>query len=198
MTENFLPLLLFVIAATFTPGPNNIMVMASAANFGVRATAPHMSGVVLGFTFMVVAVGLGLGVVFVQYPTFHQVMKYLGALYLFWFAWKVATATGAKQESRRAKPLTFLQAAGFQWVNPKAWMMSVSAFAAYAAGGGVSPLAQALFFGAVFGGCAVPSVGVWALFGSAIGRLLKSNRALRIFNGAMGGLLAASVVLLFV
>lgn len=198
MAENFLPFLMFVIAATFTPGPNNIMVMASAANFGVRATVPHMSGVVLGFTFMVVAVGLGLGVVFAQYPIFHQIMKYLGALYLFWFAWRVATAAGAKQQGRRARPLTFLQAAGFQWVNPKAWMMSVSAFAAYAAGGGVSPLAQALFFGAVFGGCAVPAISVWALFGSAIGRLLKSNRALRTFNGAMGALLAASVALLFV
>lgn len=192
------PFILFAFTATFTPGPNNVMLMASGANYGFRATLPHMAGISVGFPFMVMAVGLGLGVVFQRQPILHEALRWIGGAYLLWFAWRIATATGPGEAAARGRPFSFFEAAGFQWVNPKAWMMAISAFAVYSVADGESPVAEALIFGAVFAAVSVPSVSVWALFGSAIGRLLKSTRARHLFNAAMATLLAASVALLFV
>jgi len=197
MSDILLPFLLFALSSTFTPGPNNMMLMASGANFGLRATLPHMMGISLGFPVMVFAVGLGLGTVFERYPLLHEILRWAGSAYLLWLAWRIATAAGTGKAERRSRPLRFLEAAGFQWVNPKAWIMAVSAFSVYAAPE-VAPLTQAAVFGAVFCLIAFPSCGTWTLFGTAIGRLLRSPRSLRLFNGAMGLLLAASVALLFV
>lgn len=192
------PFILFAFTATFTPGPNNVMLMASGANYGFRATVPHMAGISVGFPVMVMAVGLGLGVAFQRLPLLHEILRWVGSAYLLWFAWRIATAAGPGEAATRGRPFSFLEAAGFQWVNPKAWMMAISAFAVYSVAGTESSTTKALIFGAVFAAVAVPSVAVWALFGSAIGRLLKSQRARRLFNGAMAALLAASVLLLFV
>lgn len=197
MPETLLSFILFALSATLTPGPNNVMLLASGANFGLRATGPHVAGVSIGFPVMVVAVGLGLGAVFEQFPLLHEVLRWAGGAYLLWLAWKIATAAGMGETERRGKPFTFLQAAGFQWVNPKAWIMAISAFAVYSAPE-ADPLSQALLFGAVFCIIAFPSCGIWAAFGSFIGRILKSTRALRLFNGTMAALLVASVLLLFV
>lgn len=196
--EFLMPLALFATVATMTPGPNNLMLMASGANFGLRATLPHMAGVSVGFPVMLMAVGLGLGTVFERYPLLHDLLRWAGTAYLLWFAWRVATAAGTGRAEGRGRPLSFLEAAGFQWVNPKAWMMAISAFAVYSVGDAASPVTQSLLFGAVFAAIAAPSVTVWAAFGSAIGRLLGSGRTLRAFNLAMASLLAASVALLFV
>jgi threonine/homoserine/homoserine lactone efflux protein len=197
MSETLLPFILFALSSVLTPGPNNMMLLASGANFGVRATGPHMLGISLGFPVMVLAVGLGLGAVFIQQPVLHEILRWAGSAYLLWLAWKIATSAGMGEAKNSGKPFTFLQAAGFQWVNPKAWIMAVSAFSVYSTPG-VAALPQALLFGAVFCAVAFPSCGIWTAFGSVIGRLLKSTRALRIFNGAMAALLAASVLLLFV
>lgn len=196
MTQTLFSFVLFALSATFTPGPNNMMLLASGANFGLRATGPHMLGISLGFPVMVVAVGLGLGAVFEAWPVLHDILRWVGGAYLLWLAWKIASAAGMGKAEDRGRPLTFLQAAGFQWVNPKAWIMAVSAFSVYAMPG-MEPWAQALLFGAVFCAIAFPSCGVWAAFGTVIGRWLTSARALRAFNGVMAAMLAASVLLLF-
>lgn len=197
MPESLLPFILFALSATLTPGPNNVMLLASGANFGLRATGPHMLGISLGFPFMVFAVGLGLGAVFEQLPILHEILRWAGSAYLVWLAWKIATAAGMGKAESRGRPFTFLQAAGFQWVNPKAWIMAVSAFSVYSTPE-AEPLFQALLFGAVFCAISFPSCGFWTAFGSVIGRLLKSGRALRAFNGVMAALLAGSILLLFV
>jgi threonine/homoserine/homoserine lactone efflux protein len=197
MPENILPFILFAISATLTPGPNNVMLLASGANFGLRATTPHIVGISLGFPIMVAAVGLGLGALFEQLPVLHVILRWAGSAYLLWLAWKIATAAGLGRGKNRGRPFTFLEAAGFQWVNPKAWMMAISAYSVYSSPE-AEPLLQAFLFGVVFLVVAFPSCGSWAAFGSAIGRLLTSARALRAFNLAMGALLAASVLLLVV
>ena len=188
---------MFAISATVTPGPNNVMLLASGANFGVRATVPHILGISFGFPVMVFAVGLGLGAVFEQLPILHEILRWAGSAYLLWLAWKIASAAGMGEAKGRGRPFTFLQAAGFQWVNPKAWITAVSAYSVYSTPD-MAVLPQALLFGTVFSALAFPSCSIWTAFGSVIGRLLKSTRALRLFNGFMAALLAASVLLLFV
>ena len=195
--ETLIPFLMFALSATVTPGPNNVMLLASGANFGMRATLPHMLGISFGFPLMVFAVGLGLGAVFEQVPVLHEILRWAGGAYLLWLAWRIAGAAGMGEAKNRGRPFTFLQAAGFQWVNPKAWIMAVSAFAVYSTPE-ADPLSQALLFGAIFFVISFPSCGMWTGFGSAIGRVLKSERALRVFNGAMAALLVASIALLFV
>jgi threonine/homoserine/homoserine lactone efflux protein len=196
MPENLLPFFLFALSSTLTPGPNNVMLLASGTNFGLRATGPHMLGVSIGFPVMVAAVGLGLGAVFESLPILHEILRWAGSAYLLWLAWRIATAAGMGTAKSRGKPFTFLQAAGFQWINPKAWIMAVSAFSVYSAPD-ADPVPQALMFGVIFCAVAFPSCGMWVAFGSAMRRFLKSATALRIFNGAMATLLVASVALLF-
>src|SRR3990172_350186 len=121
--ETLLPLIGFVVVSTATPGPNNLMVLASGANWGLARTIPHIVGITIGFPVMIVAVGLGLGFVFEGYPIAHQILKYLAFAYLLWLAWRMAGAGRPHAEGLGARPLTVLQAAAFQWVNPKAWVL---------------------------------------------------------------------------
>jgi threonine/homoserine/homoserine lactone efflux protein len=176
-----------------TPGPNNVMLTASGVNFGFRRTLPHMLGVVLGFPAMVLAVGLGLGGLFEAYPQIHAVLKYIGITYLLWLAWKIANAGRTEDTGAEAAPLNFLQAAGFQWVNPKAWIAVVGAIATYTTLQG-NVIQEVLLIAIVFAFVTLPSVAIWTLFGTAIRRLLKSNRARTLFNRSMATLLVASLV----
>ena len=128
------PLALFALVSSITPGPNNVMLATSGLNFGFRRTIPHLLGVSIGFTLMVFLVGVGLGSVFQQVPALYTVLKYAGAAYLLYLAWKIANAGEMKDGVSRARPMTFLQAAAFQWVNPKAWVMAVGIIATHAAG----------------------------------------------------------------
>jgi threonine/homoserine/homoserine lactone efflux protein len=178
---------------TFTPGPNNIMLTASGVNFGFRRTVPHMLGVALGFPAMVTAIGLGLGELFEAYPQIHEVLKYAGIAYLLWLAWKVATAAPSEDTGVKAKPLNFLQAAGFQWVNPKAWIIAVGAIATYTTLNG-DVVQEVLFIAAVFCLVTFPTVALWTLFGSAIRRLLRAPRARTLFNWGMATLLVVSLL----
>ena len=125
------PLALFALVSSITPGPNNVMLATSGLNFGFRRTIPHLLGVSIGFTLMVFLVGVGLGSVFQQVPALYTVLKYAGAAYLLYLAWKIANAGEMKDGVSRARPMTFLQAAAFQWVNPKAWVMAVGIIATY-------------------------------------------------------------------
>jgi len=196
MYDLFLPLLAFAVVMTITPGPNNIMITASGANFGFRRTIPHLLGIVIGFPVMVTMIGLGLGELFKTWPVIHTILKYVGTAYLLYLAYRIATAGRGGEGRGRGRPLTFLEAAAFQWANPKGWMMAVGAISAYTTVGG-NTFVETLIIAVVFGVVAVPAVGIWALFGIAVGRWLRSDRALRLFNLTVAALLVASLALLY-
>ncbi len=185
-------LAIFAFVSSVTPGPNNIMLMASGANFGLRRTVPHMFGISLGHAFMVTLVGLGLGSVFTAYPTARLALQILSSAYLLWLAWKVATAAPPRGGEAQGRPFTFLQAAAFQWVNPKAWYMAIYAVTNFmGSGGGVAP---PLVVAVVFASVNLPSVTIWASLGTQVRRLLTRPRLLRMFNVAMAILLVLTLV----
>jgi threonine/homoserine/homoserine lactone efflux protein len=190
--ELFIALALFVTVASFTPGPNNIMVMTSGLNFGFHRTWPHMFGIVIGFAVMVLIVGVGLGVVFELVPWLYTVLKYVSIAYLLYLAWVIANAGPVKEAASGARPLTFLQAAAFQWVNPKGWIMAVGATASYAA---ILDFPYNIFLIAtLFTIACCGSVAAWAGLGAGLRHLLKSPRAVRTFNLVMALALVASIV----
>lgn len=194
--ETLPALLAFAFATSVTPGPNVIMVAASAANHGVRATVPHMAGITIGFPVMIVLVGLGLAGPFAASPTLHTALKWIGAAWIVWLAWKIARA-GAPGEGVARPPLGFLGAAAFQWVNPKAWLLALAAIPAFTRPGG-DLLVETLVIAAAFLAVSPPSVAFWAVVGAGTGRILRSPRQLRTFNVAMAVLLVLSLVPAFV
>ena len=191
--EILLSVLLFALVSTITPGPNNIMVMTSGMNFGVWRTLPHYLGICIGFPAMVVAISLGLGQVFEAVPQLHQIIKILGISYLIYLAWRIATTATELDGKETGQPLSFWQAAAFQWVNPKAWVMAIGALATFTTVSG-EVLQQALWIGVAFGLVAVPCVGSWMLGGAGLRRLLTKPLYRRLFNWTMGILLALSVI----
>jgi threonine/homoserine/homoserine lactone efflux protein len=183
-------LVLFAFVSSITPGPNNLMLMASGANFGVRRTVPHMMGVALGFVVMVLVVGAGLIRVFDALPVLHVILKGVSVIYLLFLAWKIARAAPPQPGEEGGTPMTFLQAAAFQWVNPKAWAMALTALTVY------TPEQTAmtiLIVGVTFGIVNLPSVGSWALLGQQMQRVLTSPSRLRLFNYTMAVLLVLSL-----
>ncbi|MCB1369519.1 MAG: LysE family translocator, partial [Rhodobacteraceae bacterium] len=176
----------FAFVSSVTPGPNNLMLMASGANFGFGRTIPHMLGVGLGFTFMVFVVGIGLMQVFEMVPGSQAVLRVVSVAYLLYLAWKIANAAPPEAGGATGRPMTFLQAALFQWANPKAWAMALTAITLYAPS---RDLGAVLVVAAVFGAINLPSVGCWTLMGRAIRRWLTSHGRLRIFNRTMAVLL---------
>jgi threonine/homoserine/homoserine lactone efflux protein len=192
--ETLLPLLGFVLVSTVTPGPNNLMVLASGANFGLARTIPHISGIAAGFPVMIVATGLGLGYVFETWPVTHEILKYVAFAYLLWLAWQIARAGRPKtEEEGGAKPFTFFQAAAFQWVNPKAWAIVFGAMALYTTAGGNKAFEVGLI-AVLFGVVCLPNGVIWALFGRAIAGFLADDTQRRWFNIAMAVLLVVSVL----
>ncbi len=183
-------LALFALVSSLTPGPNNLMLMASGANFGFRPTVPHMLGVGLGFTLMIVLVGVGLASLFEAWPPSYQILKVLSVIYLLYLAWKIATAAAPYGETSSAKPFTFLQAALFQWVNPKAWAMSLTAISVYSPS---QSLVSVILVAGVFGSINLPCISIWTLMGQQLRRLLTSSRRLIAFNVTMATLLVASL-----
>lgn len=187
----FLP---FAVVSAFTPGPNNLLLAASGANFGVRRTIPHVLGIVSGFPLLVLAVGLGLGTVFQRHPEVHTVLKFGGAAFLIYLAWRIATAGHGTADTAPGRPLTFLEAALFQWVNPKAWIFAVSAIATYTTVGGRASVEIAVILAI----CVLVTIGstiAWTGFGVGLNRFLQeSPRMLRAFNVGMALLLVLSIV----
>lgn len=182
----------FAVASSITPGPNNIMLMTSGTNFGFRRTVPHMLGVSLGFALMIVLVGLGLAELFARYPVAHQVLKWVSVAYLLYLAWKIATARPPSEgAAAKGTPMTFVQAALFQWVNPKAWTMALTGVTVYMPP--VDPWIGLLLVAALFGAINLPCVGLWAAMGVKLRRWLGDARRLRQFNVAAAVLLVGSL-----
>ena len=188
-----LALALFTFVTAFTPGPNNIMVTASGVNFGFARTIPHMAGITVGFLVLIVACAAGLGAVFTAVPALQLALKIIGSLYMLWLAWKVANARPASDEpDELARPLTFFQAAVFQWVNPKAVIIGLTAISLY-----VRPdhrVTDVLIVLALFGLFTALTVITWTGFGVALRSVLRDPRRARIFNVVMAILLVASIV----
>jgi threonine/homoserine/homoserine lactone efflux protein len=198
LPEKLLPFVLFAIVGSVTPGPNNMISTASGAAFGFVRTLPQMLGVSVGFPLMMVALGLGLGQIFLQLPWLHEVMRYAGAAFLLYLAWRIAGSAGVEEAEAR-KPLTFVEAAIFQWLNPKAWTLALGALAAFTTPGlnmGASLLEIGLL-AALFGVIAFLALVIWCVFGVVIARLLRDARKRRIFQLSLAGLLAISTVSLF-
>ena len=183
----------FSLGMGLTPGPNNIMLASSGAAFGLARSAPLGAGVVVGFPLLFVVVGLGAGAVLKTLPEAFTAAKVLGVLYILWLAWKVAHSGEVTRKEAPARPIGFLQGAAFQWINPKAWMISLSAAATY-----ISPRldlkAQVLVIAGVLVATTVISCTVWAVFGERIGRLLKTPAQRRVLSWTMAALLVASIV----
>lgn len=181
----------FAFVTVITPGPNNLMLLASGTNFGFTRTIPHMLGVGLGFPLMVVCVGLGVMQIFDLWPVSYMILKVLSVGYLLYLAWKIAHAAPPKDIKVEARPLTFMQSAAFQWVNPKAWSMALSAITLYATG---RDLAAVLWVGGVYVAAGAISTTSWTLLGQQIRHLLKTPSRLRAFNWVMAGLIVATLV----
>jgi threonine/homoserine/homoserine lactone efflux protein len=191
-TQTLPALAAFAVASSITPGPNNIMLMTSGTNFGFRRTVPHMLGVSLGFALMIVLVGLGLAELFARYPVAHQVLKWVSVAYLLYLAWKIATARPPSEAgAAKGVPMTFVQAALFQWVNPKAWTMALTGVTVYMPP--VDPWLGLLLVAALFGAINLPCVGLWAAMGVKLRSWLGDARRLRQFNVAAAVLLVGSL-----
>jgi threonine/homoserine/homoserine lactone efflux protein len=191
--EFYLSIFIFAISSTVTPGPNNIMIMTSGLNYGVKKSIPHLLGICFGFPVMVIVIGFGFSIVFERYPLFNEIIKVLGIVYLLYLAWLIASSSPVSLEGRKSKPLSFTQAALFQWVNPKAWVVATGAVSAYTS---VSSdiFTQVIFIALAFLIVAIPSLGTWLIFGVGIKKYLKSPKHQKVFNLSMALLLILSVL----
>ena len=194
-SEGAVAFLLFAVVAAGTPGPSNLLLTATGANVGVLRGLPCLFGVSAGMGVMMFVVAFGLGSVVLANPTVLRVLNWIGAGFLLWLSWKIATA-GRSDEAAGGKPVGFVGAAAFQWVNPKSWLVCASAASTYLGAASGSALGQATAFGTLFVLASLPCCFVWLAFGATAQRFLRTERARRAFNIAMGALLAGSVVLI--
>lgn len=195
ISETLIALSLFAITTSITPGPNNIMLLASGVNFGLRRSLPHTLGISSGFCVLLLSVGFGLGFLFTNFPILHTVLKVLGSLYMLYLAFRIASSRSFNpKEQKKSKPMTFLEAALFQWVNPKAWVMAISSMTLYTSQ--AQPYLSVLWVSIVFSLLNWPSCSIWAVFGTALRGFLSDPVRLKWFNIAMGVALAASVALI--
>ncbi len=197
MADPIFPLLLFALSGSLTPGPNNLMVTASGTAFGFARTIPHMLGVTIGFGVMILAFGLGLAQLFASFPDTHRWVRLIGAAYLLYLAARLALAGDPGTAAARRRPLNFFEAGLFQWVNPKAWTLALGVVAAFTTVGS-QVTGELAVISLIFMLTTLPSLALWCWFGVAIGRLLASARARRLINFTMAGLVALSVILLFI
>lgn len=200
-TDQLLALSVFAAVSSGTPGPNNLMILTSGVNFGMKRSIPHLMGITLGFCFMIFCVGMGLQTMFTVVPQLETILRYGGTAYLLWLAWKIAHSappSSSAREDTSAKPMGFWAATAFQWVNPKAWFMAISAITTYASStdGGVNgggKLVQVLLVVLIFGLINLPLVACWGWFGSAMRQFLQDPKKLKLFNWTMAILLVASL-----
>ena len=190
--ETLIALALYALVTSVTPGPNNLMLLASGVNFGFRQTIPHMLGISLGFTAMVALVGFGLGAVLTLFPIVFNVLRVLALVYMVWLSWKLASSGSLGSGDAKARPMTFIEAALFQWINPKAWAMALTATTLYTVPD-MYYLSVILVAG-TFGVINLPSVSCWAGFGVALRGFLSVPARLRIFNVGMAVLLLLSTL----
>ncbi len=186
-------LIVFAFVTSITPGPNNFMLLASGVNFGFRRTVPHMLGIAVGFFALLCAVGLGLGAALAAYPELHLALKILGGAYLLFLAWKIAMSRSLSGKGEgRERPMSFMAAAAFQWVNPKAWILALMAMAVYT--DPQRPVLSVLFVTAAFLLVMAPAISTWVGFGTALRGFLADPARLKWFNIGMGILLALTLV----
>lgn len=190
--EIYIAIAMFCIVTSLSPGPNNLMLMSSGLNHGIRKTLPHFFGIYVGFPVLFAAIGLGLGSVFLKYPVFHQILKVAGSSYLLFLAWKIANSGSPDAKETLREPLTFFQAVVFQWVNPKAWAVSIGAIATFTTVGDVGKKILTILVGYMTVGsmCLV----LWLLLGASLQRLIQGQKHLRLFNLLMAVLLVVSVI----
>src|SRR5262245_53648831 len=188
--------LLFAVVAAVTPGPSNIMLTAAGASAGVLRGLPCLLGVATGMGLMMFLVPLGLGSLVLTYPLMLEALHWGGAAVLLWLSWKIATSSGQLDAVSEGPSVGYLGAAVFQWVNPKSWLVSASAAGTFLTSQAGSPILQAACLGGLFLLAALPSCFLWLAFGAALQHALHGQRRLRIFNIAMGSLLALSIVLI--
>jgi threonine/homoserine/homoserine lactone efflux protein len=182
----------FAAVMFFTPGPNNIMVLSSGLTYGFRRTMPHILGITFGFAFMVGAVGLGFGTIFLAFPILQTILKYAGAAYLIYLAAVIAMSGPPKPGEAGRKPMTFWGAALFQWINVKGWVMVIGTITAYAA---IAAFPWNIAIQTVLSlAMGIVSTSIWTLFGSALRPVLTSPTAVRAFNIVMAILLLASLI----
>ncbi|TPW33160.1 LysE family translocator [Martelella alba] len=186
-----LALIGFAFAAVITPGPNNMMLLASGANFGFRRSLPHMSGVIFGSMVLQTAVGAGLGILITSFPPLLNALKIVGGAYLIYLAWRLATRRTIAATDATGSPMTFTQAAAFQWVNPKGWVSALAAMAAFTSEGPYAVMAVLVVLS--FAAMSTISLSVWTGFGTALRQYLQRPRYLRGFNLSMATLLMLSL-----
>ncbi len=189
--EIFTGLTIFAFVSSITPGPNNLMLMSSGANFGFKQTIPHFLGVGIGFTLMIILVGLGLMQLFDSFPISYEILKVLSIIYLVYLAFKIArSASITEQKNEKLKPLTFIQAALFQWVNPKAWTMALTSISIYAPSNSfIAVLLVAIIFGLIN----LPCISSWIVLGQKMKLILTDQKRFKIFNITMASLLILSL-----
>ena len=189
------PLYAFVFVGLFSPGPNVIMLTASGAKFGFRATVPHLLGVVLGVGIIAGLTGLGIGAVIQSYPQVEFTLKIIAAVWILWMALQLWRTTTRTQAEARGRPFTFLQAVLFQWVNPKIWAVALTASSAYSAG--LEPIYEAIRLSTAFSGLNMFVCMFWTAAGSLLAYLLTRPHIWRIFLRGMALALAATAVMVF-
>ena len=195
MMENLLPLVSFAFSMCATPGPNNIMLTASGANFGFKRTIPHIFGIVTGMCILFILSAMGLGVLFYKFPLLQTIMKICGSLYLIYLALKIALLKRTKKIEKNNKPLNMLQAMGFQFFNPKVFMMAITAISTFTSSGDNYIISSSVVI-FIFVLVGLPSISMWAGIGTLISKFLENNYIFRGFNIFMGLLTIGSVWLI--
>jgi threonine/homoserine/homoserine lactone efflux protein len=190
--EYYLSLLTFTFVAGITPGPNNLMLVVSGLNHGIRKSLPHYFGICIGFPLMVAVIGFGLGALFLKFPGMYLSIKVLGISYLLFLAWKIANAGNIQAKKALREPLTFLQGAAFQWVNPKAWVIAIGALAAFTIQGNVTESVMAIILVYLIMGFVC--MGLWLKLGQVLQQFLSGESRIRMFNILMAALLVLSVI----
>ena len=190
--DTFVALLIFAFVASATPGPNNVMLLASGVNFGFRRTIPHMFGIAVGFAVLLLSVGFGFGAMLKIYPDLYAVLKVLGGAYLLYLSWRIAMTRAVATGNAGKAPMTIWAAAAFQWVNPKAWMMAVTAMSLYTSP--EMPYVSVVLVALAFVLVNFPSVSIWAGCGTALRSFLANPVKLKWFNITMGVVLALTTI----
>ncbi|RXV68589.1 LysE family translocator [Burkholderia stabilis] len=183
--------MLFALVTSITPGPNNTMLLASGVNFGFRRTMPHLFGISIGVAILMLSVGFGLGEAFKRMPVLYTILEAASVAYLLYLAWRIGTSGEVKAHGAKPRPMTFIEAAAFQWVNPKAWMMVLTAATTVRLSADYGM--NAAWMAVVFILIGFPCICLWAAFGLGLRRVLSNRRALRIFNVTMAVLLILSL-----
>ncbi|UVW35263.1 LysE family translocator [SAR92 clade bacterium H455] len=190
--EYYLSLITFTFVAGITPGPNNMMLLASGLNHGIRKSMPHYLGICIGFPIMVAVVGFGLGALFEQYPSIYIYIKISGISYLLYLAWKIANAGNSSASSKIRQPLTFIQAATFQWLNPKAWVIAIGALVAFTTPENVTQSVVAIIL--IYFVMGFICMALWLKLGQGLQQFLRGGKRIHYFNITMAVLLALSVI----